>query len=481
MATNLPSKRRLGMGEEEIEVRTEAQGLSGLKAEPGLPVPVRTGYPAGPGSTRESLMKWLMTPENPHIGRLWLGTAEVLRLKVPQCHLRQGLLAVMAMVSAHLGDAFNLVITTEPGVDALRLLNLARSLLPEELAVEISSIDRKVLSKNPSVLQGKVVIAHDLTAHRAGKEIVRLALGQSPAGRPPTSLVALIDQAEPEWLKPIPALRVNLDASPEFVKEEMERRTQGAQDPIEGIKGKIIAKEFKRLRPRAVLIPYLGQIQDSLSKADPLAVRKLDLIEELLKVITIINHATYARVKDFSLEFYKLELPITPDGPDELVASKVEYNIFYKLAAPLFTREDNELTDRQVRIFEAIKQINLELFSGGELFIDPKASEREILDTLDRQDGLKGWATHLEIYNAVNKDGGGRVSFPIVDEETHALQRQGLISGKIDPAKKERFKVETLALGHQTGLPHPSDIKDPIYGGESITVPDLLTGSLETI
>ncbi len=86
-----------------------------------------------------------------------------------------------------------------------------------------------------------------------------------------------------------------------------------------------------------------------------------------------------------------------------------------------------------------------------------------------------------DILEFVNHDGG--VHFRTVDREIEALLEQRLITGKQDKGDPDgvRYRVRTLDLSPRTILPHPSEIQDPMFNGEPVTVLDIFTGESETI
>jgi len=246
-------------------------------------------------------------------------------------------------------------------------------------------------------------------------------------------------------------------------------------------------------------IPFLGQIIGSLDNTDPQIISKLDLIERLLKTITLINHAVYASPEEIALEFYNIKkeevapfikssgLPaIEKSGqvpPPGITATKVDYYIFHKIAAEVFSKGDDQLTPRQIRIFNVVKTINLNFIRGGTLFVGENPSAREVIGLLDAQKKLRGWASVEDICEKLTNDGGMRISNATIVREISNLEDKGIIFRKKDPVatNKFRYRLNILTLGSQVELPDPSKILDPIYKGAPVIVTDLLSGKPETI
>jgi hypothetical protein len=456
------------------------------------------------------------SPNEP-IGPLWLDIAKSLQAKGIH-HLRQALMGVAAMTSAHVGMPLSLFISADDGVNAIQFLAAIDNLVFADMKVEFSRLSDKILHSDPTLIKGKAVIVYDVDAIKGGKDILKMLLARGVAMdqlvdkkegiatvspvqiQGPTSIVALAPQSEPEWLKGFPAMRITLAADLDYINAELARRSQPKPETgLEAAVAKVVAVELQRLKAMPVDIPFIGQIIESLDRTDPQIIAKLDLIERLLKTITLINQAAYASLDELTFGFYNInpeEVPAftkntVPQAaeqsgqgpPPGIKATKVEYYIFHKIAAEVFSKSDDQLTPRQIRIFNAVKTINLNFIHGGNLFVKKNASATEIIEILDNQERLRGWAGVEDIVETVNRDGGIRISKSTVDREILILQEQGVIFRKKDPVatNKFRYRLDTLTLGNQVELPNPSKILDPIYNGAPVVVTDLLTGKPETI
>ena len=454
------------------------------------------------------------SPENP-LGPLLVHIAGTLREKGLNYHMRQALLTLLAMASAHLDNPFSLFIASEPGSLGIRFLNAVGNLVPESMKVEFSRLNRKIFHQNCRFLAGKVVLVFDFDAIKSGKEIFRVLLERglvtdhylaTDGGRRrvervdiqgPTSIVALVTLPEPDWLTRFPGLRISLDSSPDYVREVLQRNatTLSGNQLMEASAG-IISTEMARLSPLPVSIPFRDQIVSSLDVNDPASTDALDIIEKLLNIITILNHATYSTPAERDCAFYGIKprrtlstpeaasstvprLPSPGPGGEEagiLQATKVEYYIFHRIAAEFLPRRTSQLSSRQQRIANAVWAINERFLRSGTIFFEmEQASPREIIEVLEAQAHLRGWASIDEILETLGADGSEPLSKSTVDRELIELwKHQRIITRRKDihVPNKYRYVIADFPTISANTLPDPSDIQDPVFQGREVTIWD---------
>jgi len=143
----------------------------------------------------------------------------------------------------------------------------------------------------------------------------------------------------------------------------------------------------------------------------------------------------------------------------------------------LLATENTYQTDRQLRIFEAVKRINMGKLTPA--FLE-KEDDTSIVSNISQHSGY--WARREKVFEEVNKDGAKALSLSIVNNELVELMDMGLVD-RSKPAKSRHFGyyVMTLDLGKVINLPNPSDINDPLYKGEMVEVINPLTGQAEKI
>lgn len=455
------------------------------------------------------------------VGQLWLGTAEFLRPEIARQHLPQALLALLCMISPHVGRPVSLFIAKDPEADPERFLEVTRSIIPHDLQVEFARLARKTLQQQPSLLQGKTVIAYDINALKGGRDLVRSLLSRGMARdvstlreegfllvqeihvTGPTSVVALIDLPEPDWSRTLPGLRDRLEADTQFLEEELSRRSwRTGPNPEQEIRAQFLAREFQRLQPVPVAIPFLKQITVGLGVTTPQVLQKQEYIRKLIEVITIINRHGFASGEEIWRGYYGMNdlrnarmkpspasprlLPgggIVPPSSGLFTATKVEYHIFHQIAVRLFGWDESRLPRDQERVVNAIKRLNEHFLFRTGLFISRDARDQELIATLEAQTDLRGWATVHGILEVMREDGGSSVSKSTIDRALGELLKRRLVVKKKDPRVSNgfRYRVDSFTEGSRPDLPQPQEIDDPVCQGKPVQIINLLTGEEETI
>ena len=441
-------------------------------------------------------------PGYDYFGPIWLGIIQTLKMKGLQAHLPQAIISVLTMVSAHVQQPLALFITPETGTNPIRFLTGASSLIPHELKFEASGLKRKDLEHNPSLLNGKAVISFEPGHLKTSRGILNLPLKRCVAqDYGPTSVVALADQPEPQWLRAFPALRLTLSISPNIIRTGLDSHLASDHDlnQLESLTN-IMAKELLRLKPAAVHIPYLEQVIASLDQADPHLLAKVEQIRKLLAIITLINHATLASRGEMVGAYYGLDkwgetypAPMTKNlspspllrhgqmqAKGNLTATKIEYIMFWNIVGGIFAQVDSPLTTQQKQIFAAIQQINLSRLRNPTLLVDiDEESEPERLKILTNASWA--WATAPQIREVVNSSGAVRLLEPIEPDLRH-LVKQGLLVSRKDETLPGgfRYAVTTFTAIPVNRLPHPSEINDPVFQGREVTVWDPISGQDES-
>jgi hypothetical protein len=216
---------------------------------------------------------------------------------------------------------------------------------------------------------------------------------------------------------------------------------------------------------------------------------KLDAFLSALRIITIINHSPDESAEErlskdcgVDMKIVKSALGIVNIPQQSLVASKVDYYIFWLLMSGLIQSENEAvfLTERQKRIFEVTKRHNVGAL--GRTMISPNMPEYEKLTTIENAD--VSWASLEEIFEAVNKDGGEKISnTQIVGRELRELKEKKIIKDKNMPGSKNRlgYHVTTFDIGDKVSLPHPSEIEDPVLEKEKIKILNPITEEINEI
>lgn len=452
------------------------------------------------------------------IGPLLIAVIESLKSKGINYHMSQALIAVITMISAHLEVNITLFITEGQGANGLSFLNSVSGLIPDELKSEFSELNKQFLYLAQDLLKNKTVVAYSPDVMKKDVKLLQMLLelgvvndqvstktsgshGVSKISiKGPTSVIVLVGQTEPVWLNDFSALRLNLDINPNYIAEQLQRRSLEQNNQDAELLEKIITKEIERLEPQSVNISFLGQIISSLDQTDPESIYIFDTVEKLLEIITIINRATFATPEEAHAGYYGIEMSniingerkLLPGGAHtdskdvgttQLEATKVEFYIMYILTKGLFKSGKGSVTGNSQVVFNAIKRINLDYLRGNTLFDPDRSSERELIKTLDAQQNNNGWATILHIKENVKNVDGISFSPATIDRGVKDLQEKNLISKRKDRMSPNKFiyAINTVFVEKENIMPHPSTIQDPVYQGRTVTVQNLLTGIEETI
>jgi hypothetical protein len=285
-------------------------------------------------------------------------------------------------------------------------------------------------------------------------------------------------------------LKVPVKANPGLMQQNLPAVTDaqnGAMVPV--LRNRIA---FERLRHRPVEIPFAGQLFESLNNTgDDHIDIKMALLCKMISICSIINQPDPVTNEEIGAYIYKTDLETvrrwlnkSSDSQADinsnsgcLTATKVDYYLARLLLDNLLATENTYLTDRQRRVFEVVKRINMGKLTPA--FLE-KEDDISIVSNISQHSGY--WARREKVFEEANKDGGKALSLSIVNNELVDLMDMGLVD-RSKPAKSRHFGyyVMTLDLGKTITLPNPSDINDPLYKGEAVEVINPITGQTEKI
>ena len=132
------------------------------------------------------------------------------------------------------------------------------------------------------------------------------------------------------------------------------------------------------------------------------------------------------------------------------------------------------ITDRQKKVFETVKAINLAKISTSML---GKADNVEILASITKHSAY--WAYCEKVFQLINKSG----SYPLstVSKDLVDLLAMGILERAKPPKWHFGYYIVTMALKDAIELPAPETIQDPVYEGKSVAVVNPFTGKVENI
>jgi hypothetical protein len=286
-------------------------------------------------------------------------------------------------------------------------------------------------------------------------------------------------------------LPIRANTSPDGSKLLLQMES-GSHQPVSVFR---IRKTFERLKRRPVVIPFADKLFQSLpDNGDNHVDTKMTVLSNMISLCSIINkpdpvtmeelggylYGTDEKtVRNWLIQTKKLDMIVDTESTSEapLTATKVDYYMAKLLLDGLLTTGSHYLTERQIRIFEAICRLNMEKLKEAML---KKDDDIKILSTISQSHGY--WAKREKIYEVVNNDGGQYLSLSTVNNELIELMKMGIIDRSKPPQSRHfGYYVMTLNVGGAIPLPPPSDIEDPFYKGKPVEIINPLTGQVEKI
>lgn len=449
------------------------------------------------------------------VGPLMIGITKHLESKGFSYHRKQATLTLLGFVSAYIGENITMIISEQPGVDGLSFLSTIAGIIPDVCKSEFSELTKPMLVHNPELLKNKTAVALNPTTIKKNRSILKVlvscgqvndqTIGKSNGLtsinetqiQGPTSIIILVGESTPSWLNDFPALRIELDTNPDHVLEQLSLRKKRPDPMKEHSIQSLLKKEIERLNEQEVEIPYLHQIINSLDPKNTDSITIVDTIIKLLKVITIMNRATFATPEEMCAGYYDLPETVSTrnqsliehknasqsDPPAALKATKVEYYILYNIINGIFNLNRDQVTGTVRYVYEAIKSINSTYLFSMTMLKPETVKEAEFIQALDHQTGGRGWAEIVQIKEKMLKDNGIDISDASVRRGVKELLDREYISRVKAPNRPNKFlyAVTTLSLDNEFSLPKPSTIIDSKYIGKAVEVINPLTGKKELI
>ena len=163
-------------------------------------------------------------------------------------------------------------------------------------------------------------------------------------------------------------------------------------------------------------------------------------------------------------------------GP--ITATKIDYYLFWVLANGLIDLGEDQLTHSQLRIFEALKNVNLQGLKVS-TFSNTVGNSDALISISNSE---IAWVRRETILKEVNADGQEEISISTLMKELgHLLNAGHIEKHKQDGKRDNYYHVVTMSVGKPLELPHPSEIIESVYKGKSVEVINPLSGTSEII
>jgi hypothetical protein len=248
-----------------------------------------------------------------------------------------------------------------------------------------------------------------------------------------------------------------------------------------------IKASLQRLRPIKVEIPFKDMIIQHLKGLNHQSVvGKAEMLLRMLKDITIINNSPPMNPGDFYSRFYNSNpstvelvrsLPATRKG--FLVARKVDHYVLHVLTSGMLRNEEVSFSERERRVFKVVRDYNETALKGS--LMSPTATKFEKLAQIARS--AFTWPDILKVYELINQDGEEEIGKTgTVYSVLQNLEEKGVIKNAKDPnGRRHGFHITAWELSDTISLPQPSLIEDPVTGMDPIKVRNPISGEIEEI
>jgi hypothetical protein len=144
----------------------------------------------------------------------------------------------------------------------------------------------------------------------------------------------------------------------------------------------------------------------------------------------------------------------------------------------IFVEPEDALTLSSIRVFNAIRDRNLEFISN---LVNDWNDVQDIMDKIYHSK-LVG-ATDDEIIAYVKDEFGVDITPKDIERDVAILFKHKLVKVRLpaDQTDRNTYYVLVLTVDSLLELPHPRMIKDPVLNGEKVEVTNPITGYIEVI
>ena len=423
-------------------------------------------------------------------------------------NIQEASLVHIVMLSARLGYPISAMLVPEDPHGAVHVLDHCIKLAPKDATIEFREVKPGHLYiKGGGLLNGKCIISTEVNGFRKVDRDLELIITRGHAvrqelvkgkyetvlseQRSKTQLSFIgIDGGKPGKGFGHPSiLKIPFNSNHAAMAQkgaELIKQYDLMQSPLFKIR-----RSLQRLKSRPVIIPFEEQLATALVESGcDHAPEKMGILKNVISVCAIINQPPPVHKAELGAIIYNTDerevgrwlidagleqaSEVIPEEP--IVATKVDYHMARLLLDGILMTGPTRFTDRQKKVFETVKAINMGKMRDAIL---KKDDDVEKLATIAQHSGY--WATREKVFEIIN-NGSYDFSFSSVSNDLVALLEMGVLERAKPP--KSRFYgyyVMTTALSDAIHLPASETIQDPVYQGKPVTVVNPLTGQVETI
>ncbi len=448
--------------------------------------------------------------------------------------LQHYLFSVLALLSAKLNDPLAVAITEDEGAGATQFLDICLKIVPAEFYIEFTDLNKDLFWRGHKSFHGRMIVAFRSLGLQ--KQLINIFLhlersmlvDQKLKKENPNEIESIIIDGKLGFITILSSLkdiilshpsviRLHLTTDERFALQNLIDEAKNMEEydqNLLSIKLAQIRKYFKKVEPLSVKIPYAQQILDAFITKKTNNLKDLfKNILRIIKLITIINNIPLPTNEDLYADYLGINVKIiknikkshdadfaqnpllsgkskenistqpTEQNSNIIQSTKVDYYYFWYIAKDVLTINNTGLTNREIRVFNALKKINLEILSSMTFIKLISDNDEDILKTLHHEENNIAWASREKIEKTVNCGGEDELSQSGINESIQQLLEKQIIDKKKDSAMKRRlvYAINQLATASKIEFPHPSDIEDPVYRGKTVLVVNPLTGDVEKI
>ena len=422
-------------------------------------------------------------------------------------NLQAGSLMLTIMLSPRWGYPISAMLESDDPQGAIHLINSCLSLIPKDATIEFPELKPEHLYIDGGQrLDGKCIISlapdgfskviRDLEliltrGHAVRQEVAKGRYEFDLSEHRTKMLVSVlgIDGGKPGKGLSLPSiLKIPVSykrSATEGIKSDIIEQYDLIQSPSFKIR-----KSFQRLKPWPVIIPYEEQLSRAIDESGcEHAHEKMGILKNVISVCAIINRPPSVQKAELGSIMYGtdeqevsrwliesgLEKATETLREDPVVATKVDYHLARLLLDGILMTGPTRFSDRQKKVFETVKAINMGKMRDAIL---KKDDDVEKLATIAQHSGY--WTTREKVFEIIN-NGSYDFSLSSVSNDLVALLEMGVLE-RAKPPKSRFFGyyIMTTTLSDAIQLPASETIQDPVYEGKAVTVVNPFTGQVET-
>ena len=438
----------------------------------------------------------------------WAAAADLLQKQMITGHnSKVALLALVNILSAKLKKPMGLMLAASDFSVGMKILKQCMLLAPEDAYKECGQLKIEEIFNNYEELDCRAIISLEPLAftkpwthlerlltlgYSTHTEIVKSKYDTFPRSYRADSLISLVgiipDMKDQTYDSPS-ILKVPLRVDEYPLSQLLGQDGRQADLSIE-VATVRLRETLARLRPMTVDIPFADVLFNAIKACNPSnPERKMEIILKTLTICCIIDNPEQVCKDEIIARIYKIDVHklrqlqassvVNQNIPEKLpilVATKIDYYHTWLLLNDMIPVKEISLSDRQIKVFEAVKQINIGKL--GTSFIP-----NSIIKQLSQMASSSAyWAKRENIFEALNTTGNEELSQSTIYNELQHLMKEGLVAeGKYPKSSLKGYHITTFEAGKKISLPHPSEIIDDTFKGEKVQVTNPLTGLLQTI